>query len=158
WVHVVSTMKHAAKAAQAGVDALVVVGAEAGGHPPANEVSTLVMVRKVVQSFDIPVIAGGGAADGYGIAALLTLGADAVQLGTRFLLTQQATVHPAYKQAALAPPTDGTRLVGRGDLPVRMIDNEFARRILSLDASQTDPQAYREAFHSSSLKQAALDG
>lgn len=158
WIHVVSTLKHAAKAAQAGVDGLVVVGAEAGGHPPANEVSTLVMVRQVVRSFDLPVIAGGGAADGHGIAALLALGADAVQLGTRFLMTQEASVHPAYKQAALETPIDGTRLVGRRDLPVRMIDNEFARRIAALDASDADQESYRQAFHESSLKQAALDG
>jgi enoyl-[acyl-carrier protein] reductase II len=68
WIQVVSTLEHALKAEAAGVDALIVVGTEAGGHPPANEVSTLVTVRQVLREVSIPVIAGGGVADGWGIA------------------------------------------------------------------------------------------
>src|SRR5262245_10415877 len=89
-MHVVASVEHARKAEAAGVDALVVDGAEAGGHPPPSEVSTLVLVRRVVRSTRLPVVASGGAADGAGIAALLALGADAVQLGTRFIATPEA--------------------------------------------------------------------
>jgi enoyl-[acyl-carrier protein] reductase II len=158
WIQVVSTVEHAKKAQAAGVDALVVVGAEAGGHPPANEVSTLVTVRRVLQEVSIPVIAGGGVADGYGIAALLALGADAVQLGTRFLLTQEATVHQAYKAALLALDVDGTTLVGRRGLPVRSIHNRFSEQIAQAEKDGLPQQEYEQLFKKSTLKQAALDG
>ena len=158
WIQVVSTLEHAKKAADAGVDALVVVGAEAGGHPPANEVSTLVTVRRVLQEVDIPVIAGGGVADGWGIAALLALGADAVQLGTRFLLTHEATVHDKYKQAVLAADVHDTALVGRRNLPVRGLRNAFAQAIFDAERDQMGQEEYDTLFKKSTLKQAALEG
>lgn len=158
WFHVVSTLEHARKAFEAGVDGLVVVGAEAGGHPPANQVGTLVLVRKIVKEFNIPVIAGGGVADGYGIAAMLALGAGAAQLGTRFLMTQEATVHHHYKQAALQTDIDGTTLVGRKGLPVRMIKNDFAQHMMQVDTLDIDHDEYTAEFKKSTLKQAALDG
>ncbi|MEM5365164.1 nitronate monooxygenase [Paraburkholderia azotifigens] len=158
WIHVVSTLEHARKAAAAGVDALVVVGAEAGGHPPANGVGTLVAVRRAVMELELPIIAGGGVADGYGIAALLALGADAVQLGTRFLATREAGVHDNYKQAVLATGIDGTTLVGIRKLPIRMTKNAFARDVLEADMNQQDDDAYATLFNSSSLRQAALEG
>jgi enoyl-[acyl-carrier protein] reductase II len=158
WIHVVSTLEHGKKAADAGVDALVVVGMEAGGHPPASGVSTLVAVRRAVQQFTIPIIAGGGVADGFGIAALLALGADAVQLGTRFLATREAGVHDNYKRAVLETGIDGTALVGVRGLPVRMTRNRFAAEVLHADTNEPDRDAYETLFKSSSLKQAALDG
>ncbi|QGZ64488.1 NAD(P)H-dependent flavin oxidoreductase [Paraburkholderia acidisoli] len=158
WIHVVSTLEHARKAAGAGVDALVVVGAEAGGHPPANGVSTLIAVRRAVKAFDLPIVAGGGVADGHGVAALLALGADAVQLGTRFLATREAGVHENYKQAVLDTDIDGTVLVGVRNLPVRMTRNRFAADVLHADQHETDNAAYDALFKSSTLKQAALDG
>lgn len=158
WIHVVSTLEHARKAAGAGVDALVVVGAEAGGHPPANGVSTLIAVRRAVREFDVPIVAGGGVADGYGVAALLALGADAVQLGTRFLATREAGVHDNYKRAVLDTDIDGTVLVGVRNLPVRMTRNRFAADVLHADQHETDNAAYDTLFKSSTLKQAALDG
>src|SRR5262245_21404612 len=82
WLHVVASVGHARKAEAAGVDALVVDGAEAGGHPPPSQVGTIVLVRRVVRATRLPVVAGGGIADGAGVAALLALGAEAVQLGT----------------------------------------------------------------------------
>ena len=158
WIQVVSTLEHAKKAEAAGVDALVVVGAEAGGHPPANEVSTLVTVRRVLQEVSIPVIAGGGVADGWGIAALLALGADAVQLGTRFLLTDEAAVHDHYKAAVLAADVHDTALIGRRSLPVRGLRNAFAQAIFDAERDQIAQDDYDALFKKSSLKQAALDG
>jgi enoyl-[acyl-carrier protein] reductase II len=159
WIHVVSTLEHAGKAAAAGVDALVVVGAEAGGHPPANGVSTLVAVRRAVQAFpSMPIAAGGGVADGFGVAALLALGADAVQLGTRFIATREAGVHDNYKRAVLQTEIDGTVLVGVRKLPVRMTKNRFADDVLHADTHEPDDLAYNALFMSSTLKQAALDG
>lgn len=158
WIQVVSTLEHAKKAEAAGVDALVVVGAEAGGHPPANEVSTLVTVRRVLQEVSIPVIAGGGVADGWGIAALLALGADAVQLGTRFLLTDEAAVHDHYKAAVLAADVHDTALIGRRSLPVRGLRNAFAQAIFDAERDHIAQDDYDALFKKSSLKQAALDG
>lgn len=158
WIQVVSTLEHALKAEAAGVDGLVVVGTEAGGHPPANEVSTLVTVRQVLRQVSIPVIAGGGVADGWGIAALLALGADAVQLGTRFLMTHEATVHPAYKQAVLDAGVADPVLVGRRSLPVRALNNKFAQSIFDAEQRNASTDEYEALFKKSTLRQAALDG
>jgi enoyl-[acyl-carrier protein] reductase II len=161
WLHVVAFVEHARKAAAAGVDGLVVVGSEAGGHPPANEVSTLVNVRRVLQEVDCPLVAGGGVADGYGIAALLALGADAVQLGTRFMLSEEAFLHPAYKQKVLDADIDDTILVGRGALPVRSVRNAFTERVEQAERDgmpQAAPDAYASLLASASLKQASFDG
>jgi len=158
WIQVVSTLEHAKKAEAAGVDALVVVGGEAGGHPPANEVSTLVTVRRVLQEVAIPVIAGGGVADGFGIAALLALGADAVQLGTRFLLTTEATVHANYKDAVLRADVADTALVGRRSLPIRGLRNAFAEAIFEAERRNAPRDEYEALFKKSTLRQAALEG
>lgn len=161
WLHVVAFVEHAIKASAVGVDGLVVVGSEAGGHPPANEVSTLVNVRRVLQEVDIPVVAGGGVADGHGIAALLALGADAVQLGTRFMLSEEASLHPAYKLRVLGAEIDETVLVGRGRLPVRSVRNDFTDRVAEAERDglpARDPQAYEALLASATLKQATLDG
>jgi enoyl-[acyl-carrier protein] reductase II len=153
WLHVVASVEHAKKAETAGVDALVVDGAEAGGHPPPSQVSTLVLVRRVVRATKLPVVASGGVADGAGIAALLALGAEAVQLGTRFIATPEASVHENYKRAVLAADVHDSCLVGPASLPIRQLRNAFTRKF---DAA---PQSEREElFKSSSLKKAALEG
>ena len=153
WLHVVASVEHAKKAEAAGVDGLVVDGAEAGGHPPPSQVSTLVLVRRVVRATKLPVVASGGVADGAGIAALLALGAEAVQLGTRFIATPEASVHENYKRAVLAADVHDTCLVGPASLPIRQLKNAFTQKF---DASRPDE---REAlFKASSLKKAALEG
>jgi enoyl-[acyl-carrier protein] reductase II len=153
WLHVVASVEHAQKAEAAGVDALVVDGAEAGGHPPPNQVSTLVLVRRVVRATRLPVVASGGVADGAGVAALLALGAEAVQLGTRFIATPEASVHENYKQALLAADVHDTCLVGPPSLPIRQLKNAFTRRF---DAAS--PAEREELFKATSLKKAALEG
>jgi enoyl-[acyl-carrier protein] reductase II len=152
WLHVVASFEHAMKAEAAGVDALVVDGAEAGGHPPPSQVSTLVLVRRVVKATKLPVVASGGVADGAGIAALLALGADAVQLGTRFIATPEASVHENYKRAVLAADVGDTTLVGPRSLPVRLIKNAFSEKFHS------NPAEGEDLYQQTSLKQAALEG
>lgn len=153
WLHVVASVEHAKKAEAAGVDALVVDGAEAGGHPPAAQVTTLVLVRRVAKAVKLPIVASGGAADGAGILALLSLGADAVQLGTRFIATPEASVHENYKKAVLAAEVDGSTLVGPRALPVRLLKNAFSAKFHSLKGEEAE-NLYKET----SLKQAALEG
>jgi len=158
WLHVVASVEHAKKAEAAGVDALVVDGMEAGGHPPPAEVTTLVLVRRVVKAVKLPIVASGGVADGAGIAALLALGADAVQLGTRFIATPEATVHENYKRAVLAADVDGSTLVARGKLPIRQLKNAFSERFNTAERAGATQAELDALFESSSLKQAALDG
>ena len=158
WLHVVASVEHAGKAAAAGVDALVVDGAEAGGHPPPNEVTTLVLVRRVVKATRLPVVASGGIADGAGIAAMLALGAEAVQLGTRFIATPEASVHEAYKQAVLKADVGDTAFVGRGGHPIRQLGNSFSKKYLERERAGASSEELEQIFESASVKQAALRG
>jgi len=158
WLHVVASVEHAKKAEAAGVDALVVDGAEAGGHPPPSEVGTLVLVRRVLQAVKLPVVASGGVADGAGVAALLALGADAVQLGTRFIATPEAGVHDNYKRAVLDAEVDQTTLVGRGVHPIRQLKNAFSARYEAAERAGASRDELETVFQEYSLKQAALRG
>ncbi|WUI01250.1 nitronate monooxygenase family protein [Spirillospora sp. NBC_00431] len=158
-LHVVASEEHAAKAVEAGVDGLVVVGAEAGGHPPPGLVSTLVTVRAVARRFpETPIIASGGFADGAGLAAALSLGAGAAQFGTRFLASAESNVHPAYKEAVLAAGTGDTRTVGRDLGVIRVLANDFADRMAELENTGTDLERRRAEFTASTLRHAAVDG
>jgi enoyl-[acyl-carrier protein] reductase II len=158
WLHVVASVEHARKAEAAGVDALVVDGAEAGGHPPPSEVGTLVLVRRVLQVTKLPVIASGGIADGFGIAAMLALGADAVQLGTRFIATPEASVHDNYKKAVLDAEIEQTALVGRGAHPIRQLKNAFSEKYEAAERANATRAELDAIFQEYSLKQAALRG
>ena len=158
-LHVVAGEEHARKAATAGVDGLVVVGGEAGGHPPEDLVSTLVVVRAVVRALpSMPVIASGGFADGAGLAAALALGAGAANFGTRFMATPEAAVHDAYKQAVLAAGIDGTRTVGRGLGMIRTLVNPFTERMQALEEQGATVEERKAMFAAGTLKMAALEG
>ena len=158
WLHVVASVEHAKKAEAVGVDALVVDGAEAGGHPPPSEVGTLVLVRRILQETKLPVVASGGIADGAGIAAMLALGADAVQLGTRFIATPEASVHDNYKRAVLAAEVEHTALVGRGRHPIRQLKNAFSAKYEAAERAGASAAELETLFNEHSLKQAALNG
>ena len=158
WLHVTASPEHACKAEAAGVDMVIVVGTEAGGHPPPDEVGGLVVVRAVVKAVRVPVIAGGGIADGAGIAAMFCLGAEGVQLGTRFLLTPESSLHQAYKECALAAGISDTTLVGRGKLPVRALKNEFTRAFEAAERAGMPAEQLAALGASRTLKMAALDG
>lgn len=158
-LHVVAGEEHAAKAAAAGVDGLIVVGGEAGGHPPATMVSTLVMLRAVARAVPgMPLIASGGFADGQGLAAALALGAGAAQFGTRFMASTEANLHPDYKEALLRATVEDTRTVGHGLGVIRAVRNAFTERMAALETSSGELDARRTEFTASSLKMAAHDG
>lgn len=158
WLHVVAHPDHARKAEAVGVDALIVVGGEAGGHPPPSGMSTLVLVRMIARVAQVPIIAGGGVADGAGLVAMLSLGADAAQLGTRFLLTPEATLHANYKNKVLATEAGGTTLVGWRGLPIRAVRNAFTDEYESAERAGQSREQLEALFGSRSLKMAALDG
>ncbi|MEV6909184.1 nitronate monooxygenase family protein [Amycolatopsis sp. NPDC051071] len=158
-LHVVAGTEHAKKAVDAGVDGLVVVGAEAGGHPPPGLVTTLVLTRAVTTAVPgTPIVAAGGLADGAGLAAMLALGAGAAQFGTRFLASTEATVHPDYKAAVVAAGIDSTRTVGRELGVIRALANDFTDRMTELENSAADVERRRDTFTASTLRDAALDG
>jgi enoyl-[acyl-carrier protein] reductase II len=158
WLHVTASPEHASKAEAAGVDAVIAVGTEAGGHPPPDEVGTLVVVRAVVRAVSIPVIGGGGVADGAGIAAMFCLGADGVQLGTRFLMTPESNLHKAYKTRALAAGIADTTLIGRGKLPIRVLKNDFTREFEAAERSGASAEELATLSGGRTLKMAAFDG
>jgi enoyl-[acyl-carrier protein] reductase II len=125
-VHVVASVKHALKAEYAGCDAVVAEGFEAGGHNGIDEITTLCLVPQVVDAVKIPVIAAGGIADGRQMLACLALGAQAVQIGTRFAATVEASSHPLYKQAIVDAEDNSTVIVLKKIAPVRLNKNHFA--------------------------------
>jgi enoyl-[acyl-carrier protein] reductase II len=132
--HLVASVKHARKAEEAGCDAVVAEGFEAGGHNGLDEITTLCLVPQVVDAVKIPVIAAGGIADGRQILACLALGAQAVQIGTRFAATVESSSHRLFKQAVVEADDNGTVLVLKKLAPVRLKKNRFA--LAALEAQQ----------------------
>jgi enoyl-[acyl-carrier protein] reductase II len=128
-VHVVPSVKGAVKAESTGVDAIVCEGYEAGGHNSPFEITTLAMVPQVVDAVGVPVVAAGGIADGRGIAAVMSLGADGAQLGTRFIATEECPVHPNYKKLILEADDTGTCIIGRKLNMLRVIRTDFAKKM-----------------------------
>lgn len=128
-VHVVSSLKFALKAQEAGVDAVVAEGFEAGGHNGRDETTTFCLIPAVAQALDIPVIAAGGIATGRGMLAAMNLGADAVQIGSRFIATPESSAHQNFKEVILETPEGGTQLTLKELTPVRLIKNEFYEQV-----------------------------
>ncbi|MBT9259246.1 MAG: nitronate monooxygenase [Clostridiales bacterium] len=130
-IHKVPGIRYAKTAQRLGVDAVTVVGQETGGHPGMSDVGTLVLVRRAVQELEIPVIAGGGFADGYGLAAALALGADGILMGTRFMATKEAHLHPNLQEFLKQATEQDTLVVQRSfGYPSRVGKNRFAEEIL----------------------------
>ncbi len=132
-VHVIAAVKHALKAEGEGCDAVVAEGFEAGGHNGIDEITTLALVPQVVDAVKIPVLAAGGIADGRGMAAALALGADGVQVGTRFAVTAESSAHENYKRAVVEARDGDTVLTLKKVTPVRMLKTAFARKALDAE-------------------------
>ena len=128
-VHVVSSLKFALKAEDAGVDAVVAEGFEAGGHNGRDETTTMCLVPMVAKKINIPLIAAGGIATGRAMLAAMNLGADAVQVGSRFVASQEASAHNNFKQAVISAQEGDTLLTLKEITPVRLLKNEFSESI-----------------------------
>jgi len=124
-VHVVSSLKFAMKAQQAGVDAIVAEGFEAGGHNGRDETTTLCLIPMVKQEITIPLIAAGGIATGRAMLACMALGADGVQIGSRFVASHESSAHINFKKAILDAKEGDTELTLKELTPVRLLKNEF---------------------------------
>ena len=128
-VHVVSSLKFALKAQEAGVDAVVAEGFEAGGHNGRDETTTMCLIPLVAAELKIPLIAAGGIGTGRGMLAAMNLGADAVQIGSRFIATPESSAHDNFKQTVIHTPEGGTQLTLKELTPVRLIKNEFYQKV-----------------------------
>ena len=128
--HVVPNLSSALKAVDAGVDGLIVEGGEGGGFKNPDDVSTLVLLQAVRERTDVPLIAAGGICDGRGMAAAFALGAEGIQMGTRFVSSAESPVHANYKQAIVEADDTGTIMLNRKSSPcVRALKTERAKEI-----------------------------
>lgn len=133
-IHVVPSVKYAKKAEELGCDGVVIVGYECGGHPGADEVTSLVLIPKVVESVNIPVIAGGGFADGKGLVAALSLGAEGIQMGTRFVMSRESPLPENIKNHLKKASLNDTLIIKRSiNKPNRVYKNEAALKVLELE-------------------------
>ncbi|OBQ56716.1 nitronate monooxygenase [Tamlana sp. s12] len=131
-VHVVSSVKFALKAQEAGVDAVVAEGFEAGGHNGRDETTTLTLIPMVKEQLNIPLIAAGGIATGSAMLATMILGADGVQIGSRFVASEESSAHKAFKQAVVDAKEGDTQLTLKELAPVRLIKNQFYNQVQDL--------------------------
>jgi enoyl-[acyl-carrier protein] reductase II len=143
---------------EVGVDGIIAMGIEAGGNVSPAELSTLVLVREVVEATDLPVVAAGGIADARGLVAALALGAEGVQMGTRLLATKEATLHGDYKQAIIRAKDTDTVVTGRTTgLQFRVLNNNLAEEILRME-KQGKGREEIDSLTIGSLKKAAVLG
>jgi enoyl-[acyl-carrier protein] reductase II len=143
-MHVIASVRHARGAEKAGVDAVIAEGYEAGGHNGMDELTTFVLVPQVVDAVAVPVVAAGGIADARGFVAAMALGAEAVQIGTRFIATTECCAHPAFKQAVLDALDTGTVITGRTIGPTRAIKNAFTEKLTELEYSGASTEKLEE--------------
>ena len=137
-VHVISSSLFAKKCEEAGVDAIVAEGFEAGGHNGREETTTLTLIPNVVENCSLPVIAAGGISSGKSMFAVMALGAEGVQIGTRFAVAKESSAHPAFKQRILDTEEGGTMLALKKLAPTRLIKNEFYEQVKSLEDAGAD--------------------
>lgn len=157
-VHVVSSVKFALKAQEAGVDAVVAEGFEAGGHNGREETTTFTLIPMVKEQISIPLIAAGGIATGRGMLAAMTLGADAVQVGSRFVATHEASSHAAFKDAVLQAQEGDTHLTLKELAPVRMLRNKFWNDVQELYKTAPSPQQLKDLLGRARAKKGMFEG
>lgn len=156
--HVVASARFARKAATAGVDAIVAEGFEAGGHNGREEITTLALIPQVREVTDLPLLAAGGIATGRGMLAALSLGADGVQLGTRFALSQESSAHEAFKERCVGLGEGDTMLCLKKLGPVRLVKNEFYQRVAEAESRGATADELRELLGAKRSKRGIFEG
>jgi enoyl-[acyl-carrier protein] reductase II len=157
-LHVVSSAAFAAKAEAAGVDAVVAEGFEAGGHNGREETTTMVLVPAVVDAVRIPVVAAGGISDGRSMAAALMLGAEGVQMGSRFVATPESQAHEAFKAEVLAAGEGATQLTLKELAPVRLIKNPFYAAVAAAYTRGASTEELKELLGRGRAKKGMREG
>lgn len=155
-VPVIASIAHAERVVKHGADAVIAEGTEAGGH--IGEITTMVLVPQVSDAVSVPVIAAGGIADGRGVAAAFALGAEGVQVGTRFLCATECNAHDNYKQKVLSIKDRATIVTGRSlGHPVRSLKNRFTQQFQDMESSNVTKEEL-EKFGAGRLRNAVVDG
>jgi enoyl-[acyl-carrier protein] reductase II len=157
-VHVVSSSKFAKKAEDAGCDAVVAEGFEAGGHNGREETTTMVLVPAVCAAVKIPVIAAGGIATGRQMLAAMILGADGVQIGSRFVCTPEASSHLAFKEAIVNAQEGDTQLAMKKVVPVRLLKNRFAEEIKEAELRGASEEELKNLLGRARAKKGMFEG
>jgi len=157
-VHVVSSVKFALKSEDAGVDAVVAEGFEAGGHNGREETTTMVLIPAVRDAIKIPLIAAGGIGSGRSMLAAMALGADGVQMGTRFALSNESSGHPAFKKAILESGEGDTMLTLKKLTPVRMLHNRFFEEISNAERGGADADTLTAMLGRGRAKKGMFEG
>lgn len=157
-VHVVSSSKFAIKCVEAGVDAVVAEGFEAGGHNGREETTTLTLIPQVRKVVDLPLIAAGGIATGEGMAAAFALGAEGVQVGTRFALTKESSASDEFKQKCISLTEGDTILSLKKVSPTRMIKNDFYRQVQELEDKGASADELRSLLGRGRSKRGIFEG
>ena len=157
-VHVVSSVKFALKAQEAGVDAVVAEGFEAGGHNGREETTTLTLIPMVKEHLNIPLIAAGGIATGKAMLAVMILGADGVQIGSRFAASEESSSHQAFKQAIVDAKEGDTQLTLKELTPVRLIKNEFFGEVQELYKKGPSVEELKELLGRARAKKGMFEG
>lgn len=157
-LHVVASSRFALKSQEAGVDAVIAEGFEAGGHNGRDETTTLCLIPAVARAVEIPVIAAGGISQGDSVAAALALGAEGVQIGTRFAMTRESSASEAFKQLCRQTGEGGTMLSLKAISPTRLIKNHFYEEVAQAEISGASVEALRELQGKGRAKRGIFEG
>jgi enoyl-[acyl-carrier protein] reductase II len=157
-VHVVSSVKFALKAQEAGVDAVVAEGFEAGGHNGREETTTFTLIPMVKEHLQVPLIAAGGIATGRGMLAAMVLGADGVQVGSRFVASEESSAHRAFKEVVVNAKEGDTVLTLKELAPVRLIKNKFFEDVQALYAKKPTVAELQELLGRARAKRGMFEG
>ena len=157
-VHVVSSVKFALKAQDAGVDAVVAEGFEAGGHNGRDETTTFTLLPMVKEQIRVPLIAAGGIANGRGMLAAMILGADGVQIGSRFVASQESSAHQAFKQEVVKAKEGDTLLTLKELAPVRLLKNKFFDQVMELYKTNPSKEQLTELLGRARAKRGMFEG
>lgn len=157
-VHVVSSVKFALKAQDAGVDAIVAEGFEAGGHNGRDETTTLILIPAVKEKISIPLIAAGGIATGRAMLAAMVLGADGVQVGSRFVASYEASSHDLFKQKVVEAGEGDTHLTLKELAPVRLLKNKFYNDVQHAYANGATTEALKDLLGRARAKRGMFEG
>lgn len=157
-VHVVSSVKFALKAQAAGVDAIVAEGFEAGGHNGRDETTTLCLIPMVRKAISIPLIAAGGIGDGRAMLAVMNLGADGAQVGSRFVASLESSAHPQFKQAVIESQEGDTLLTLKELTPVRLLKNPFFEQVQAAYQNGASPEELAALLGRGRAKKGMFEG
>lgn len=156
--HVVSSAKFAAKCEEAGVDAIVAEGFEAGGHNGREETTTLCLIPAVRKATSLPLLAAGGIATGEGLLAVMALGAEGAQIGTRFALTKESSAHENFKQLCLNLKEGDTKLLLKKLSPTRLVKGDFTTAVEEAEARGASAEELRELLGKGRAKKGIFEG